>query len=132
MSSLELAKLYQLGKGLDVACPSHDPAYQALIHEIQSGEKGMQLNCPHCGHKAIIRSSRSCSKLSRFAFCQCGNVACGHTFKALVEIISTISPSAFPDPLVAAELKQSKRGEELYGALKPVAKGISAIGEAMT
>lgn len=75
----------------------------------------MQLECPHCGSKARIRSSKQLSKLTRYAMCQCQNVACGHTFKALFEIVSTISPSAFPDPLVAAELKQSERGRLLYG-----------------
>ena len=107
--------MYPLGKGLDAASLGRNPAYRALIEDIKSGEKGMRLKCPHCGSSARIRTSRSYSKLTRIAFCQCDNVACGHTFKAIFEIFSTISPSAFPDPLVAAELKQSKRAEELHG-----------------
>ena len=75
----------------------------------------MQINCPHCGSKAQIRSSKFVSKLSRVAFCQCNNLACGHTFRAAVEIVSTISPPAFPDPLVALQLQQSERGARLYG-----------------
>jgi len=108
-----LAALYPLYKGIDAASPGRNPAYRALIKDIESGEKGMRLKCPHCGSSARIRTSRSYSKLTRIAFCQCDNVACGHTFKASIEIFLTISPSAFPDPLVAAELKQSKLAEAL-------------------
>lgn len=104
-----------MGQGLDAASPIQNPAYMALVHEVNSGEVGMQLNCPHCGSKAQIRSSKVVSKLSRVAFCQCKNLACGHTFKAAVEIVSTISPPAFPDPLVALQLQQSERGARLYG-----------------
>lgn len=111
MIDTDLVTLYPLGKGLDAASPGQNPAYRALLKTIQSGEKGMRLKCPHCGSSARIRTSTAYSKLTRIAFCQCDNVACGHTFKAAFEIISTISPSAFPDPLVAAQLKRSKGAE---------------------
>lgn len=73
------------------------------------------IKCPHCGHVALIRTSRPLTKLIREAKCQCTNLDCGHTFVVLAEIVHTISPSACPDPSITAQLKQSKRGKELYG-----------------
>lgn len=73
----------------------------------------MHLNCPHCQHKAIIRTSKKVSDLTREAYCQCSNLACGHTFRAVLEVVETISPSAVPDPVVSAQLHHSKRAIEL-------------------
>lgn len=60
----------------------------------------MRLYCPHCGHYAVVRTSRRMSPLTGVASYQCRNVNCGHTFKAAFEIIATISPSATPDPAI--------------------------------
>ncbi len=69
----------------------------------------MKTKCPHCSSPAFIRSSKQLSKLVKEATCQCTNVVCGHTFIVAVEVVRTISPPAFPDPLVASQLKQSDR-----------------------
>ncbi|MBS1191009.1 MAG: transcriptional regulator [Rhodocyclaceae bacterium] len=73
----------------------------------------MQATCPHCGAKAVIRTSIQLSKLIKTAYCQCQNVVCGHTFKAFLEVVETISPSAIPDPEVATVLQRSQRAIEL-------------------
>lgn len=52
--------------------------------------------CPHCRQRAICRTSKRVSDLSRELTYQCTNVECGHTFVALEEIVRTISPSAVP------------------------------------
>ncbi len=69
----------------------------------------MLITCPHCHSRANIRTSRAVSDLSRDAYCQCTNLACGHTFRAVMEIVETISPSAVPDPEIAQKLAPAKR-----------------------
>ena len=115
MSNPDLAKIYKIGSGLDAASPQKNPEYLALVREIESGDRGMQVNCPHCGGLSLIRTSKQLSKLVREANCQCKNLACGHTFIANVEVVRTISPAAFPDPLIDAELKQSAQSKVLHG-----------------
>lgn len=105
----ELAKIYRPGAGLDAASPQSNPEFQALVAYVESGDPGMKTKCPHCGYQATIRSSKQLSKLVKEATCQCQNVVCGHTFIVAVEIVRTISPAAFPDPLVAAQIRQSDR-----------------------
>lgn len=79
--------------------------YRELFGAIAKGERGMKMVCPHCLSLAPIRTSRPLSRMVKEVYCQCSNVACGHTFKAMVEITMTISPSAFPDPAVAAQIE---------------------------
>ncbi|MBU1666154.1 MAG: ogr/Delta-like zinc finger family protein [Gammaproteobacteria bacterium] len=69
----------------------------------------MFIACPHCHSRAIIRTSRAMSPLTRDAYCQCTNLACGHTFRAVTEIVETISPSAVPDPEIVEKLSPAKR-----------------------
>lgn len=54
------------------------------------------VQCPHCGTRAIIRSSGQISPLVREADYQCDNVVCGHTFVAQIAIVRTIVQSATP------------------------------------
>ncbi|WP_459614375.1 Ogr/Delta-like zinc finger protein [Bordetella sp. 2513F-2] len=54
------------------------------------------MNCPHCDDWATVRSSERLSPLVRVVYFQCRNLYCGHTWKAHVEAIATISPSAIP------------------------------------
>lgn len=105
----ELAKIYRPGAGLDAASPQRNSEFQALVAYVKSGEPGMKTKCPHCSSPAFIRSSKQLSKLVKEATCQCTNVVCGHTFIVAVEVVRTISPPAFPDLLVALQLKQSDR-----------------------
>lgn len=88
-----------------------NPGLVAMNDYLNSGDtENMQKTlCPHCGNTALTRSSKQMSKLVKHATCACLNPACGHTFIVSVEAIRTISPPAFPDPEVAAQLKQSKR-----------------------
>lgn len=59
-----------------------------------------RLRCPHCKSPCNSRTSFETSALTRtFIYC-CTNYECGHTFKAVMEIHYTISPSATPDPAV--------------------------------
>lgn len=59
-----------------------------------------RLRCPHCKSPCNSRTSFETSALTRtFIYC-CTNYECGQTFKAVMEIHYTISPSATPDPAV--------------------------------
>lgn len=92
----------------------------------------MKTKCPHCGSLATIRSSKQLSKLVKEATCCCTNAVCGHTFIVSVEAVRTISPAAFPDPLVAAQLKQSDRWIGIAGAGQGQAPEQFAGGDTMT
>lgn len=56
------------------------------------------MNCPHCDSRATVRNSVPMSPLVRAVYFQCGSIACGHTWKAHIEAVATISPSAIPRP----------------------------------
>jgi hypothetical protein len=114
-----LAKIYPHGAGLDAGAPQNNPAFVALVAYVKSGEPGMKTKCPHCGSLSFIRSSKQLGKLVKEATCQCTNLVCGHTFIVSVEVVRTISPAAFPDPLVSAQLKQSDRWHGVDGAVEP-------------
>lgn len=105
------ARFYGIDQGRPVHSPVASADYLELIERINTGEKGMQIVCPHCKQLARIRNSRQLSDVVREAYCQCQNVACGHTFKLISEIVETISPSAVPDPDVAKRLRVYKAAE---------------------
>ncbi|MHA6844252.1 ogr/Delta-like zinc finger family protein [Ralstonia syzygii] len=74
----------------------------------------MRIHCPHCESIAPIRSSRPVSRCTRELYCQCSNLACGHTFVALTEVVRTLAPSNTPDPEVTQQLAaRSAPGTEL-------------------
>lgn len=56
--------------------------------------------CPHCGSKALCRSSWQVTRLIREARFACSNVVCGATFKVQLEAILEFSPSGVPHPSV--------------------------------
>lgn len=112
----ELAAIYRPGKGLDAGSPLNNPEFVALVKDIESGDPGMKTKCPHCKSRATIRSSKQISALVREGKCQCSNLACGHTFVINIEVVRTISPAAYPDPLVSSQLKQSERWKGICNA----------------
>lgn len=69
----------------------------------------IMMHCPHCRHVAVARSSNVLTSTSRDLFYQCTNVDCGHTFRAVLEVNCTISPSAMPDPRVIIPLSKHVR-----------------------
>lgn len=58
----------------------------------------LSIDCPHCGERARVRSSRKLTTLVRAASLQCSNIECGHTFGAQFHITHTIAPSHTPNP----------------------------------
>lgn len=54
--------------------------------------------CPHCGARAIVRSSHSLSPLYREQLMQCTNVLCSFSYVIGAEVLRAISPSAIPNP----------------------------------
>lgn len=69
------------------------------------------MNCPHCKTWSTVRSSEPLSPLVRAVFFQCRQLHCGHTWKAHLEAVHTITPSAVPDPNI--DLPLSSRSENL-------------------
>lgn len=65
-----------------------------------------RMSCPHCGASCINRTSMQMSTLCRMNIYCCTNHECGHTFKAHIEIVCTISPSATPNPSVNLPLSR--------------------------
>ncbi|MDR1853462.1 MAG: ogr/Delta-like zinc finger family protein [Azoarcus sp.] len=58
----------------------------------------MKINCPHCGQRAKIRTSRDITPLTREAYLQCENPECFHSWKVIVSATATIQPSLHPNP----------------------------------
>lgn len=58
------------------------------------------MNCPHCGRRAVIRSSAERTRTMRELYFLCNNLLCGHSWIAVLEAIRTISPptEAFRHP----------------------------------
>lgn len=56
-------------------------------------------SCPVCNGPAFIRTSEEVTALVKDLHIHCGNTDCGHTWKAQLMFVYTISPSALPDPL---------------------------------
>ena len=57
----------------------------------------MKFECPHCGSKAIIRTSEKLSPLVKEASLICNNPECGHTFVVIISVARTLSPSSMPN-----------------------------------
>ncbi len=56
------------------------------------------MECAHCHTPAKVRSSKTVTSTYRELYYQCLNIDCGHTWKASLAFIHTISPSARPLP----------------------------------
>lgn len=62
------------------------------------------MDCPHCGERAIARSSEPETLISRLLRYRCENDFCGHTFVAQLIILRTVVPSTRPNPEVRLPL----------------------------
>jgi predicted RNA-binding Zn-ribbon protein involved in translation (DUF1610 family) len=72
------------------------------------------IGCPHCGSRAIVRSSEQETLLSRELRLRCDNDACGHQFVAQLLILRTIVPSMSPN----TEIRLPFGNPNLRGARK--------------
>lgn len=59
-----------------------------------------KLVCPHCKGSLRIRTSEGQHIFLRNAYLQCGNEACGATYRAQFEITHEMSPSGMPNPSI--------------------------------
>jgi hypothetical protein len=81
------------------------------------------MHCPHCRATAYVRSSNVLTATSRDLFFQCSNMDCGHTFRAVLEINCTLSPSAMPDPRVVIAFSKHVRRSLLSEQLQRMPMG---------
>lgn len=82
-----------------------------------TNKEAMRLQCPHCKHPCVIRTSEQITVLTRQSVYCCVNAECGHTFVANTEIVRTLSPSATPDPSVNLPLSTHVRRDMLRAQL---------------
>ncbi len=100
------------------ACKKSSKA-DSLGNRARAGIKeSTRLQCPHCGHPALVRSSSKITVLTKESLHYCTNPECGHTFVALTEIVRTLSPSATPDPSVHLPLSSHVRRDLVRAQLE--------------
>lgn len=58
--------------------------------------KGSIARCPHCESPGFIRTSEEVTILHRDLWLQCSNVQCGHSWKASLAFVHTISMPVNP------------------------------------
>jgi len=61
-------------------------------------------SCPHCGGRALIRTSKRVTPLVRHIYYRCENGECGHDFVAQLGILYSLRPSSCPDPTLKLPL----------------------------
>jgi len=109
----------RLNEAADKARAPEGDALQGCNQAVQTKpfkgtyREAMRLQCPHCEHPCVIRTSEQMSKLTRQSVYCCVNAECGHTFVANTEIVRTLSPSATPDPSVNLPLSSHVRRDML-------------------
>lgn len=77
------------------------------------------MNCPHCGQRARVRTSLEVSRTMREVYFGCNNIACGHTWVAMLEAVRTISRSALERPGVELPISPRSEVERLLDVLNP-------------
>ena len=73
----------------------------------------LSMSCPHCRHRATVRTSSELSPMFREATFACRNNDCGHVFVVGLEVLRTLSPSAIPDPRVRIPMSPHVRQRAL-------------------
>lgn len=58
------------------------------------------VQCPHCNAPATIRTSEWVNETVKDLYLICLNTDCGHTWKAQLAAVFTLSPSAIPNPQI--------------------------------
>ncbi len=66
----------------------------SAITSHQLGNDRMQINCPECGGKSIITTSKKLSDKVSDLYCSCKDSECGHTFVFSLSFKHSLSPSA--------------------------------------
>ena len=74
----------------------------------------LAIDCPHCGSRSRVRSSRQQTATVRSASLQCSNVECGHTFGAQLAVTHTIAPSRLPNPDVVLPIAPPRSPSALH------------------
>jgi hypothetical protein len=67
-----------------------------MNRDYQRKQRGLKMECPHCAEPSNVRTSKTVTPTYREFYYQCPNIDCGHTWKAALSFIHTISPSACP------------------------------------
>ena len=75
-----------------------------------------ETKCPHCGGGAKLRSSEAITPLYRVMYFQCRDLTCGHTYRAEMNILETLVPSARPNPAIKLPVKQHRSRQRMATA----------------
>lgn len=72
--------------------------------------------CPHCNSPSLIRNSDRVTPVAKDLYMNCLNSDCGHTWKAQVSIVHTLSPSAMPNPEIEIPMAPPEYQRRRYPA----------------
>lgn len=75
------------------------------------------MNCPHCRTRARVQTSVELSATMRRVYMQCPNLACGHSWSAILEAERTISPSGIPNPAIDLPIAERRQVEAIHDVL---------------
>lgn len=75
------------------------------------------MSCPHCGSRAQVRTSVEQTPTMRQVYFLCTNLACGHSWVAVLEATRTISPSGIPNPAIDLPVMERRQIEALHDFL---------------
>lgn len=94
----------------------------------------LSIKCPHCKSKAATRTSREITPVYRELYLQCSNIDCGHTYKAALSVVATVSPSAMPDPRIVIPMapKRPLPGQKVAPANDDERVAANDLGPATT
>ncbi|WP_019833795.1 ogr/Delta-like zinc finger family protein [Sphingomonas sp. PR090111-T3T-6A] len=66
------------------------------MSESSSRVRRLRSRCPHCRSTARLEDRKTIEPVYDELYFQCTNILCGHTWKAGLCFVHTISPSAMP------------------------------------
>lgn len=94
--------------------------------------KVLGMNCPHCGKRAQVQTSKEQSRTLRDVYFQCTNLMCGHTWVATLEAVRTISPASpiYQHPDVHLPLAERSELERMYDEVQFQITGQRSIFDA--
>jgi len=81
------------------------------------------MRCPVCRARSVIRDSEEMTPLVRELYFICTNVDCGHTWKAQLEFVYTLSPSALPTELDLPQAPDDYQRKRFPSSARPPGSG---------
>lgn len=94
------------------------PVTAPVARESVKMQRGI-MKCPVCRARSIIRDSEEVTVLVRDLYFICTNVDCGHTWKAQLGFVYTLSPSAIDNDLQLPAAPDDYQRKRFPSAARP-------------